>query len=425
MSSSIEFDREHIWHPYASVTDPIPPLEVSSASGAVLTLSDGAEMIDAMASWWAVIHGYNHPRLNQAATDQLAKMSHVMFGGLTHRPAIELCRKLVAITPKGLNKVFLSDSGSVAVDIALKMAMQYWQETNHPNKSKFVALRGGYHGDTLGAMSVCDPVTGMHQLFRDNLAQQYFVDKPQAVFGEAANQQQIAKLKALFENHHHELAAMIVEPIVQGAGGMHFYSADYLKQIADLCRHYNILLIADEIATGFGRAGKLFACEFADISPDIMCVGKALTGGYITLAATLCSDEVARGICDGESGALMHGPTFMANPLACNIACASIDLLVNSNWRKNIQRIEQQFKRGLAGGIDHSNVTDLRILGAMAVVETDKPVDMRKVQKKLPSLGVWLRPFGKLIYSLPPYIISNEQIKQVTHAMLSVAEDCT
>lgn len=425
-----EFDRDHIWHPYSSLTNPVAPLHVKSAAGVRIKLDDGTELIDAMASWWSMIHGYNHPELNSAAMQQIDTMSHVMFGGLTHDPAINLCRQLVELTPAPLTKVFISDSGSVAVDVAMKMALQYWysqgvhSQRKH-SKTQFLALRGGYHGDTLGAMSVCDPDTGMHHLFSGMLAQQQFVDRPSCRFGENAQEKDINALKDTLHKHHQDLAAVILEPIVQGAGGMYFYSSDYLQAVRRLCDEFNVLLIADEIATGFGRSGTFFACEHAAISPDIICVGKAMTGGYISLAATLTTDAVATGICDGEAGAFMHGPTFMANPLACNIASKSIELLTTGNWQQNVARIEQRLQQQLAPYAAHEKVADIRVLGAIGVMEARNAVDMHKVQQHLKELGVWLRPFGKLVYTMPPYIIDNDDIDRVCAAMISVAENCS
>ncbi len=423
--SSLSFDLEHIWHPYSSLTKPVPPLHVDSAKGVEIRLKDGTTLIDGMASWWSVIHGYNHPVLNQAAKDQIDNMSHVMFGGLTHDPAIALCKQLIAITPEPLTKVFLSDSGSVAVDVAMKMAIQYWYSQGQTNKTEFVALRGGYHGDTLGSMSACDPDTGMHHLFKGILAKQHFVNRPQAKFGEPYARADTEEMRALLSSHHQTIAAVILEPIVQGAGGMYFYSAEYLAQVRQLCDEFNVLLIADEIATGFARTGKLFACHHAAIDPDIMCLGKALTGGYLSLAATLTSDRIAESICSGEGGAFMHGPTFMGNPLACSIANASLELLLQSDWQANIQRIEKQLSNNLLPLKNNANISDARVLGGIGVVEAKQAVDMHKVQKLLPEIGVWLRPFGKLVYTMPPYVMNNDQLDQVCHAIERVVEQCS
>ena len=423
--SAQSFDLNHIWHPYSSLSKPVPPLYVSHAKGVRLTLTDGTELIDGMASWWSAIHGYNHPVLNEAAKGQLDQMSHVMFGGLTHTPAIDLCRQLVALTPAPLTKVFLSDSGSVAVDVAMKMALQYWYSQGVKSKTQFVSLRGGYHGDTLGSMSVCDPDTGMHHLFNGVLASQHFVERPACQFGEDANDNDMADLQRVLSIHHNSIAALILEPIVQGAGGMYFYSADYLSRARKLCDEFNVLLIVDEIATGFARTGEFFASHHAAICPDIMCMGKAMTGGYLSLAATLTTDKVAKGICEGEAGVFMHGPTFMANPLACTIANASISLLAQSDWRSNIERLSSRLQNNLLPANDHAKVANARVLGAIGVVETKNPVDMHKVQKLLPDLGVWLRPFGKLIYTMPPYIINDAELDTVCDAIMTVAEECS
>ena len=423
--SAQAFDLHHIWHPYSSLSKPVPPLHVRSAKGVRLTLEDDTELIDGMASWWSAIHGYNHPVLNEAAKGQIDQMSHVMFGGLTHTPAIDLCRQLVALTPAPLTKVFLSDSGSVAVDVAMKMALQYWYSQGVKSKTQFVCLRGGYHGDTLGSMSVCDPDTGMHHLFNGMLASQHFVEKPACQFGEEASDDDMADLQRVLSINHNSIAALILEPIVQGAGGMYFYSADYLSRARKLCDEYNVLLIVDEIATGFARSGEFFACHHAAICPDIMCIGKAMTGGYLSLAATLTTDKVASGICEGEAGVFMHGPTFMANPLACSIANASISLLAQSDWRSNIERLSSRLQSNLLPANDHTKVANARVLGAIGVVETKNPVDMHKVQKLLPDLGVWLRPFGKLIYTMPPYIMTDADLDTVCDAIKTVAEECS
>lgn len=419
-----QFDREHIWHPYSSATQPLTTHQVQQASGVNIELASGESLIDAMASWWSVIHGYNHPTINAAATHQIEQFAHVMFGGLTHEPAIQLCQKLIDITPVGLTKVFLSDSGSVAVEVAMKMAIQYWRESGKASKQKFVALRGGYHGDTLGAMSVCDPDTGMHHLFGNALPRQYFIERPDCRFGETCDEGHLEQLRNTLADNHKHIAALILEPVVQGAGGMYFYSPEYLRYASELCREYDVLLIADEIATGFGRTGKLFACEHANISPDIICVGKALTGGYLSLAATLCSDKVAEGICSGEAGVFMHGPTFMGNPLACAIASTSLELLLNSDWENNIQRIEKTLKSQLLELNQHNDVTEARCLGAIGVIEAKRPVDMHKVQQLLPELGVWLRPFGRLVYTMPPYIMTDNEINKVCNAMRIIVEEC-
>lgn len=419
-SDIIRKDQQYVWHPYSSLTDPIPAYEVTSAEGVYLNLQDGRQLIDGMASWWCAIHGYNHPVLNQAAKDQIDRMSHVMFGGITHSPAVTLCEKLVALTPTGLSKVFLSDSGSVSVEVAIKMAFQYWISKKQPQKNKLLSLRGGYHGDTFAAMSVCDPQNGMHHIFNQVLPEHFFAPKPQTAFDQPFVKEDIAEFKAIIEAKHEQIAAVILEPIVQGAGGMHFYSPDYLRQVRALCSEHNILLIADEIATGFGRTGKLFACEWAEISPDIMCLGKSLTGGYMTLAATLCSDEVSDGICEGEAGCFMHGPTFMGNPLACSVANASIDLLLSQDWQANIKRIEATFSAELELFDSLESVATTRCMGAIAVIEMKQPVNLAEIQKKFVEQGLWVRPFGKLVYLMPPFIMTDKQIKKLMKGVYEV-----
>ena len=415
----LQWDKDHIWHPYASVLNPPAMIPVVSAKGVRLTLADGRELIDGMSSWWSAIHGYNHPSLNTAAKAQLDDMSHVMFGGLTHPAAASLGKRLVDITPAPLTRVFISDSGSVAVEVAIKMALQYWHSIGQPNKTRLLALRNGYHGDTFGAMATCDPVTGMHHLFNKVLPQHLFAEAPQTAFGEAASKADMADITAMLQAHHQELAAVIVEPVVQGAGGMRFYSGDYLRQLRQLCDDYNVLLIHDEIATGFGRSGKLFACEHADISPDIMCVGKALTGGYLSLAATLCSEKISQGICEGEAGVFMHGPTFMGNPLACSIANASIDLLLASDWQSNIKRIEVGLNNGLGSATELDSVANVRCLGAIGVIEMKTAVNMASLQARFIAKGIWIRPFGKLVYTMPPYIISDADLALLCEQMIA------
>ncbi len=413
----LQLDQQHIWHPYSSIPSQTTPYPVASAHGVVLTLKDGRQLIDGMSSWWSAIHGYNHSRLNNAAHQQIDKMAHVMFGGLTHEPAAELVQRLLKMTPESLDVVFLSDSGSVSVEVALKMAIQYWQAQGKAQKSRILALKGGYHGDTFGAMSVCDPVNGMHHLFKHLLPQNYFVARPESRFESDWNPLDIDEAERLLSSKGDEIAAVILEPIVQGAGGMWFYHPQYLREIRRLCDRYRVLLIADEIATGFGRSGKLFACEHAAISADILCLGKALTAGYMTLAATLTKRSIAQVISQGEAGCFMHGPTFMANPLACHIAAASIDLLLESDWQENIGRIEKNLQVGLAPCKNMPGVADVRVLGAIGVVEMLENVDVNKIQEKLVNQGIWLRPFGRLIYTMPPYTISQDQLTKITTAI--------
>ncbi len=418
----IALDNQHVWHAYSAIGADLPIFPVASANGVHLKLADGRELIDGMSSWWSAIHGYNHPVMNAALRAQIEKMSHVMFGGLTHEPAVELATRLVELTPAPLQTVFFSDSGSVAVEVAMKMAIQYWHAKGQPTKQRFLTLRNGYHGDTFGAMSVCDPVTGMHSLFSEVLAQQYFVDAPTCRFGEMSGGDEIEPLKQQLEQHGAQIAAVILEPIVQATGGMNFYSADYLRRVRALCDEFNVLLICDEIATGFGRTGKLFACEHAGISPDIMCLGKALTGGYLTLAATLTTEKVSGTISQSEPGLFMHGPTFMANPLACSAALASLKLLTESDWSANVLRIELGLKSGLAPCCELAAVADVRVLGGIGVVELNEPVEMKTIQPLFVEHGVWVRPFGRLVYLMPPYVISDEDLVELSAAVVRVVE---
>jgi adenosylmethionine-8-amino-7-oxononanoate aminotransferase len=419
-------DSAHVWHPYASAVTPLPVVAVESARGVRLRLTDGRELVDGMASWWAAIHGYAVPELEDAIRRQASRMPHVMFGGLTHAPAVDLATRLVEITPAPLTKVFLSDSGSVSVEVAIKMALQYWQGRGSAGKTKLLTVRGGYHGDTFGAMSVCDPETGMHSLFRGVMPLHHFAEIPACRFDEVWDERYIADFSRLIGLHADEIAAVILEPIVQGAGGMRFYSPAFLRRVRELCDEHHVLLVLDEIATGFGRTGKLFACEHANIAPDILCLGKALTGGTLTLAATLTTEEVAQGVCAAPPFVLMHGPTFMGNPLACAVALASIDLLLASPWQTRVAGIQAQLERELASCRALPGVADVRVLGAIGVVELERPLDllgMRRVQPAFVERGVWLRPFGKLVYTMPPFVIEPEDLSLVTHAIHAVIRD--
>ena len=418
--SDLQFDKEHIWHPYTSLIEPLPCYPVVSAQGVRLTLSDGRQLIDGMSSWWSTIHGYNNQRLNQAAKDQIDKMSHVMFGGITHPSAVALCRQLVDMTAQRLDRVFLADSGSVAVEVAIKMALQYWIAKGEKQKCRLLTVEHGYHGDTFAAMSVCDPVNGMHELFNNVLTKQLFAPAPQSRYDGEWDNNDLIELTALFEEHHHQVAAMIIEPIVQGAGGMRIYHPRYLTAVRQLCDKYDVLLICDEIATGFGRTGKLFGYQHANIVPDILCLGKAITGGYMTLAATITSQAIGEEICRTKAGVFMHGPTFMANPLACAVATESMKIIGENNWQQQVSAIESQLKRQLTPCLELPQVQDVRVLGAIGVVELKEAVDMAAIQQQFVELGVWIRPFGKLIYLMPPYIISSEDLSQLTAAIFSV-----
>ncbi len=419
--SLAERDAALLWHPYAAMPPSLPALPVVGASGTRLQLGDGREVIDGMSSWWAAIHGYRHPVLDEAVRSQLDVCSHVMFGGLTHEPAVRLAELLVDLSPEGLEHVFLADSGSVSVEVAIKMALQYARGAGRPERTRLLTVRSGYHGDTLGAMSVCDPVNGMHSMFSDVLPRQLFAPEPTPGFHEEFGPDDISEFERLLDDHSHEVAAVILEPVVQGAGGMRFYAPDYLAAVRDLCSRHDVLLIADEIATGFGRTGEMFGCDHAGVMPDVMCVGKALTGGYMSMAATLCTPEVAAGVSAADSGALMHGPTFMGNPLAAAVSIASLELLCSRPWRDEVRGMEERLSVGLAPARRLPGVHDVRVLGAIGVIEAVEAVPMAAAQQVLLDHGVWLRPFGRLIYTMPPYVSSAEDIEAIITAMVAVA----
>ncbi len=420
----LALDSERVWHPYGALPAAQPSLPVVSAQGVRLRLADGRELIDGMASWWCAIHGYRHPKLDAAVTEQLGRMAHVMFGGLTHEPAIRLAERLIEIAPTGLERVFFADSGSVAVEVAIKLCLQFQHARGRMERTKLLTVRGGYHGDTAGAMAVCDPVDGMHSLFAGVLPQHVFAERPPDGFDAGLDDAWAAQLSELAERHAGELAAVIVEPTVQGAGGMRFHSPQCTAHLRAVCDEHELLLVLDEIATGFGRTGALFASEHAGVTPDVMCVGKALTGGYMTLAATLCTPAVADAVSSGEGGGLMHGPTFMASPLACAVALASLDLLADGGWRGRVQRIEADLRAGLESARELPGVADVRVLGAIGVIQLDCEVDVPGVTAAAIEQGVWLRPFRDLIYAMPPYVIGEVDLARLCTAMVHGARAC-
>jgi adenosylmethionine---8-amino-7-oxononanoate aminotransferase len=427
MSAASDWDRllaldaERVWHPYGALPAELPSLPVVSAGGVRLKLADGRELIDGMASWWCAIHGYRHPALDAAAGEQLGRMAHVMFGGLTHEPALRLAERLTELAPAGLERVFFADSGSVSVEVAIKLAVQYQRAIGRPGRTRLLTVRGGYHGDTTGAMSVCDPVGGMHSLFTGLLPEQLFAERPPDGFDAPPDERWAASVRELAARHAGELAAVIAEPVVQGAGGMRFHSPSCVRLLREVCDQHGLLLILDEIATGFGRTGTMFASEHAGVSADVMCVGKALTGGYMTLAATLCTAAVASAVSEGEGGGLMHGPTFMANPLACAVALASLDLLATEDWRGRVAGLEAGLRAGLEPARELPGVADVRVLGAIGVIELERPVDLAAATRAAVERGVWLRPFRNLVYAMPPYVMGEQDLAQVCEAMLAAA----